>query len=250
MLQNCLQTVTLFILILCVYNLYSGARGARSEFFALDSKIILGSKLGDIDMNTWYFPGKRVKSNTVTEAKNGGTACPEYDAVAYKKADPVNAVCRPEITDDVYEFENAAKQGWSLTPGGTPFYLRHSNSNACVHPYRTDNPADDANAVWYNGGCGEPKTQFVYDPNARTLKHKTSGKCLRVYRDGTNNGDRIGFGPCNQQFSFENGVLKHIPSGKCIHPEGGSNTPGNETNLVIWDCGTDKSKTGIQPRMV
>jgi hypothetical protein len=225
----------------------------QPEPFALSSNIVTASNVANVDMNTWYYPGKRVKSNTVTEAKNGGTACTEYDAVAYKKADAVNAVCRPDITDDVYQFETNATQGWSLKPNGTPFTIRHTNSNACVHPSGGElNPADDTNAVWYNGGCGEPVTQFAYDPNSKLIRHVPSGKCLRVYRDGTNNGDRIGFAPCNQyqQFSFEGGVLKHLPSGKCIHPEGGSSTPGNGTNLVIYDCENNLAKIGVKAKMV
>jgi hypothetical protein len=35
--------------------------------------------------------------------------------------------------------------------------------------------------------------------------------------------------------------MKHIGSGRCIHPRGGSSTPGNGTELVLNDgCDEDR----------
>ena len=40
---------------------------------------------------------------------------------------------------------------------------------------------------------------------------------------------------------LSNGAIKHVSSGRCIHPNGGSPTPDNGTLLVLHDgCNEDR----------
>jgi hypothetical protein len=53
-----------------------------------------------------------------------------------------------------------------------------------------------------------------------------------------NNAELIFVEDCEGRGKFEflgNGAIKHVNSGKCIHPSGGSDNPANDTKLVVYD---------------
>jgi uncharacterized protein YkwD len=80
---------------------------------------------------------------------------------------------------------------------------------------------------------------------AAPVVQTTSGACIQpadgnnyqlVLRRSNCNADN----PVSNFRQLQNGVLQHVSSGKCIHPQGGSAQPGDNTPLVLWNfCGTD-----------
>jgi hypothetical protein len=133
--------------------------------------------------------------------------------------------------------------------------LKHYGGK-CIHPLGgSSTPGNFKEAVLFDG-CGENRLQFYFtDPVNKTGKiwHRTSGKCLRpAGRSGVGNNAVMQFAPsneCNDSRSnftmLANGSIKHS-SGKCFHPYGGSQTPGNNTRVVLFDgCNEKKNRFTI-----
>ena len=80
-------------------------------------------------------------------------------------------------------------------------YIVHRPSEKLIHPFRgSANPPDNTRLVLYTGGLGETRLQLQFIP--------VPGQ-----------GDY--------------GYIKHVPSGKYVHPLGGSQNPPNGTPLVF-----------------
>ena len=83
-----------------------------------------------------------------------------------------------------------------------PGWLVHKSSKKPVHPKGgSSNPLNDTRLVMYSGGLGEFRLQFRFEP-------------------------------VNGQGHF--GYIRHS-SGKYVHPKGGSQNPGDDTNLVLYN---------------
>ena len=79
-------------------------------------------------------------------------------------------------------------------------YIFHRSSGKLVHPLGgSSDPSDDTNLVVYSGNDSPNRLQVQFVP-------------------------ANGFGHF--------GYIKHVSSGKFVHPKGGSLNPGNDTNLV------------------
>ena len=82
-------------------------------------------------------------------------------------------------------------------------WIVHYSSRKLVHPYGGSwNPDNDTNLVVHEGGLGESRLQFQFEV-------------------------------VEGQGHF--GYIKHVPSGKYVHPLGGSIDPGKDTQLVYHD---------------
>ena len=81
-------------------------------------------------------------------------------------------------------------------------WLVHYSSRKPVHPQGgSSNPGNNTTLVIYDGGLGESRL-------------------------------RVQFEPVDGQGHF--GYIKHVPSGKYVHPLGGDINPGNDTRLVYY----------------
>jgi hypothetical protein len=134
-------------------------------------------------------------------------------------------------------------------PPPTKFVLQHIGGQ-CIHPKGgASTPAHRTPALLHPLCTQEPRLQFIFRENG-SLQQVSSGFCLQaeggserpaigtrvVYTRecGTRLGDLNG----NKKMKFEltpEGSLRHVHSGLCVHPSGGSATPGFETELVLWD---------------
>lgn len=138
----------------------------------------------------------------------------------------------------------------------TGFFAIKHDSGKCIHPQGgAEYPTNGTIAVLHDG-CDDKKNDFELTSNG-SLKH-SSGMCLRARVSGTgfnaivqaasgladNNAELIFVEDCEGRGKFEfleNGAIKHVNSGKCIHPSGGSDNPANDTKLVVHD-GCDDNK--------
>ena len=129
--------------------------------------------------------------------------------------------------------------------------IRH-NTGKCIRPVtNTDFPSNFTEAALHNG-CDNDRYRFRFtNDNGKSgrIIHKTSGMCLRpAGRSGIGNNARIQFAPANECRDsrsifnlLDNGSIQHS-SGKCIHPLGGSENPGNNTRIVLYDgCGIPRN---------
>jgi len=101
--------------------------------------------------------------------------------------------------------------------------------------YSTNRTVVDPDCLVYSSGSNN---QIRYTGGTNKL-------CLTTENNSTADGARIVLGSCSgQSFKLlEDGTLHHIPSGKCAHPNGGSPTPSNGTNLILHSgCGEDRLK--------
>ena len=90
-----------------------------------------------------------------------------------------------------------------LTASSTPVgYILHRPSLKLIHPLGgSPYPSDNTRLVLYTGGLGETRLQLQ-------------------------------FIPAPGQGGY--GYIKHVPSGKYVHPLGGSQNPPNDTPLVFY----------------
>lgn len=55
--------------------------------------------------------------------------------------------------------------------------------------------------------------------------------------------------PGNKFRMLFDGTIQHVESGMCLHPRGGSSTPGNGTELMFWpSCGANTGAAGAYIR--
>lgn len=83
---------------------------------------------------------------------------------------------------------------------------------------------------------------LINDPNAITL-------CATPKGGSTANGTIVTTWDCNgssiQRWSYINGYLKNLTSGKCLTPSGG-NSGTNGTELTLWTCNNDSSQRFVE----
>lgn len=80
-------------------------------------------------------------------------------------------------------------------------------------------------------------TLFIRLPD-QSLKHLPSGNCVKptAYANSANVAKAVNCSGDDTKFKQEsNFAMKHVNTGKCIHPKGGSLTPSQGTNIVIYD---------------
>ena len=136
-----------------------------------------------------------------------------------------------------------------IVPSSPQFLLKHAG-NSCVHPFggATNPTAGTRSVIFPNCNTTWNNLKFQHTQN-KTLKHATSDRCLAPETGGSNPplGTRLVFSAdCNyadndlsgfhsKAFQFTSGgSLRHISSGLCVHPQGGSATPAPDTDLILW----------------
>ena len=132
-------------------------------------------------------------------------------------------------------------------------YIVHS-SGKCVYPLgRRDNPSNNTELVLYSN-CDAARAKFTVLSGGQ-IQHVSSGKCIhpkggwsvpgndtRLVLYDECHGDRIKFSVSsspNANKAFQKKTkLHHLYSGRCVHPKGRPNHPGNNTDLVFHeqDC--------------
>ncbi|MGI9310248.1 MAG: hypothetical protein ACR2P7_01800 [bacterium] len=133
-------------------------------------------------------------------------------------------------------------------------YFRHV-SGKCMHilPGRgtTWVTVNDGASVILDDVCrGERIAWNLIKPGAEKksadatkLVHRFSGLCAQPWRFKTTNNIslRLMVKDCDRHIEamyFEmlpSGVIRHVQSGKCVHPDGGRHTPYDDTVLVLHD---------------
>ena len=148
----------------------------------------------------------------------------------------------------------AAEFGWYRHKS-----LRHMPSGKCVHIKLGGgddavNAHDNAELMLYAGCLGErlafaevipaaKRSSYNVPRHATKLVHRYSGLCATLNRYQTDNNTEIKLRPesCEARsedlnFMLTNtGAIKHIKTGKCVHPKGNSARPGDNTRLVLYD---------------
>ena len=125
--------------------------------------------------------------------------------------------------------------------------LRHISSGKCVQTrgfYRA--------AILELDACTtSPKQSFKRSAQSGYLVRHSSGLCLKPVDDVSHypamNTDLILSNSCslaNPRHRFvltDEGFIRHVASGMCVHPAGGSATPINGTRLVLFPSCSDSS---------
>ncbi|MES2932787.1 MAG: hypothetical protein V4805_04800 [Pseudomonadota bacterium] len=140
---------------------------------------------------------------------------------------------------------------------GAEFSLQHSGG-LCVHPKGGANvPANGTPAILFPMcDSSQPRLKFKLAEN-KSLQHVSSGMCL--HPEGGSDTPAVGtrlvfWNQCsisrlqniqgNPKLAFEftaGGSIRHIKSGLCVHPSGGSPNPVRDTSLVLW-AGCDEPR--------
>lgn len=118
----------------------------------------------------------------------------------------------------------------------------------CIHPKGGGRGAvkRGTQLVVHSDDCGkndDSAYRLLFGLENNSIKHKWSALCLVPSGHGTtsirNNTPLILDADCASPTAkfkhLTSGSLQHIPSGKCIHPKGGSQNPRNDTQLVLYD---------------
>lgn len=134
----------------------------------------------------------------------------------------------------------------------TEFLLQHVGGS-CIHPLGGATvPGNGTPAVLFPSCVREPRITFRFYANGyKSLEHVSSGKCL--HPEGGSENPAVGtrlvlWNACtesvlkningNKKLAFEitaAGSIRHINSGLCVHPSGGSANPAAGTELVLWN---------------
>jgi hypothetical protein len=106
---------------------------------------------------------------------------------------------------------------WVGGVGVGDYVLQHS-SGKCVHPEGGSDTPDNSVKLVFRDGCDTNRNEFLFTP---------------IPAGGLGGGGDY--------------VLQH-KSGKCVHPEGGSDTPDNGVKLVFYDgCDTNRNAFLFKP---
>ena len=124
------------------------------------------------------------------------------------------------------------------------FALRNRQSGVCVRPWSGGgNVVEGDLLVFHTDACNSSFTnrQFYIDLRG-AIRHRVSGACVTI-----NNSDQLvlSYQNCGDTWTFTpNGSLKHVSSGRCVHPFNGDVRYYNNTwtPLILFDqwCDNDK----------
>ncbi|HSX50634.1 MAG TPA: RICIN domain-containing protein [Cellvibrio sp.] len=155
----------------------------------------------------------------------------------------------------VFYYVPSSTGGGTSTPG-QEFLLQHL-SGMCIHPKGGSASTVGTPLIFFPSCTSEARLKFKFLDN-KSLQNVGSGSCVHpeggsenpavgtrlVFWDSCSDGllaNRLG----NKRLGFEltaNGSIRHINSGLCVHPRGGSATPAQDTELVLWNtCDEPKS---------
>jgi hypothetical protein len=156
-------------------------------------------------------------------------------------------------TDDGKQIQQVACNGstaqhWHIKKRDSSFNLIAKHSEKCVDVYGAS-AADGANVQQYPCAKAENQGWYMRDAGISngtqywSIVSKGSGKCLDVYKYGTDNGVNVQQWTChggdNQKWSVtDNGdgyvTIKNKNSGRCLDVSGVSKTDG--ANIQQWGC--------------
>lgn len=143
------------------------------------------------------------------------------------------------VLKDILKILSASS--WNLEQGR----IKNVQTGFCIHPSGGDaNPGDGTPAVIWNDCSNQSRLNFRYT-SGFGIQHESSNKCL--HPQGGSSDPAIGtpivfWSGCDEQkLDFKimlDGTLMHIPSGKCVVPDGTT----NGAQLRIQSCSSASNK--------
>ncbi|GAB5370379.1 hypothetical protein AAMO2058_001487700 [Amorphochlora amoebiformis] len=169
---------------------------------------------------------------------NGADAIPPAASQHVANSGVKQHLTSADVTEQPDKTVNSPKnKGVSMGIHGP---LRHLTSDLCVHPEGGGTNVKEGNRILLFTGCyREDRIKYVWTNN-KEIKHVLSKKC--IVPDPKRN--LVLSSDCSES-RFElstSGEIKYVPTGECMHVNGGSRNPRAGTGLVLHKgCGEERN---------
>jgi galactosylceramidase len=197
-----------------------------NKWFRLRLQVNNGAATGSVN-------GVNVFSNFAVTSRKGWAA---IGTGAYQKARFDNfalsggqELCKaPYSGEEVYVYTcsgtsggSSPSQTWALNGDGT-ISLKDSQNKLCFNATGKDSTSGDPDIFLAACDASSAAQVYTYDSSTSTIKQKSTGNCLDIVGQSTEDGARVELYPCNgganQQwrYSATSGLLTTVLDGKCV----------------------------------
>mgnify|MGYP006149402361 FL=1 len=204
-------------------------------------------------------------SNVFTNKYNGSEVKDAFLWYEFNLADSIYATSsKIYFNHDIYGFSHVAKR--LTVPSCHEVMVEDLKLNtykfyeAGDHVLKTDFPSNVGYvSLLMNSASNDCKKPSAIERSAKgaVIRHNGNNLCLNPEGGGVPTYDTRAVltsncsatDPGNKFRRLFDGTIQHVESGMCLHPRGGSSTPGNGTELVFWPaCGAKSGRNGAYIR--